>query len=200
MPERFTSGASTRGERMGCGRLAGALVLAGAFACGGVGVTGLLRPSGSDAAEPRAENAGPDASGGAPENDNGAAFGVSADAAPFVSIDATMFIDRTATMPVDTDAAFTPSLDGGGLTDAALSPSIDGGAVVAPIPVDAEAYGRVQGDADTPCSVLLQCCGRLALVPPLAATCYLSAQAADGGNAETCGSIMASFQDSGLCP
>jgi hypothetical protein len=89
-------------------------------------------------------------------------------------------------MPFDTDASFNTSLDGGG--------------VVAPIPVDAGADGRIEADGDTPCGALLQCCGRLVLAPPLAATCYLSAQAADGGNAGACGSTLASLQDSGLCP
>jgi hypothetical protein len=157
------------------------LVLAGASACGGVGLSGLLQPAGPDAAEAPAETAAnveADASGGASWADDDAAFGANAEAAASASSD--------AAMPAATDASFDGSLDEGG--------------GVAPTPQDAGADGRIETEGDTPCSALLQCCGRLVLVGPLAAACYLSAEAADGGNAGTCGSTLASFQDSGLCP
>jgi|SRR5580704_13642215 hypothetical protein len=179
MPERFASCALVRRALMRCGRYAGALVLGGACACGGIGFSGLLQSHGPDGGEEQPETAEADAGSGTSSADDDAAFGSSTQAPVSSSADAAMRTDEGADVSVDR------SLDGSGDT---------------PTPPGDATDGSIETDSDTPCGVLLQCCQRLVVAPPLAAACYLSAQATDGGDAGTCGSALASFQDSGLCP
>jgi hypothetical protein len=168
---------------MRCGRYAGALVFAGACACGGIGFNGLLQSLGPDGGEGPPETAEADAAGGTSSVDDAATFGSSPEA-PVSFMDAAMPTDAGADVSVD------GSLEGGG----------DGTPTPPATPSGTATDGGTETDSDTPCGVLLQCCERLVLAPPLAAACYLSAQATDGGDAGTCGSALTGFQDSGLCP
>jgi hypothetical protein len=136
-----------------------------------------------DAGEARPETAEADASGGTSGADDDATFGSSAEAAASASSEA-----ATTDAAMRTDTPVDGSLDDGG------------GNAPTPTPSVAAVDGSIETDGDTPCGALLQCCGRLVVAPPLAAACYLSAQAADGGDAGACGPTLASFQDSGLCP
>jgi hypothetical protein len=88
----------------------------------------------------------------------------------------------------DTSVDVDVDRDGGG----------DGAYILPGHPSDGSAADRADLDAETPCAALAQCCSRLIVAPPLAAACYVTTQS-DGG-AGACGSTLATFQDSGLCP
>jgi hypothetical protein len=156
-------------------RRASLVALAGASACGGIGMNGLLLPSGSD------NGAGPDNAGGETMGDGSAA---AEDAALDAAVQGTAPASTDATVPPATvpaqAASIDASLDGGG-------PGLDG-------PTPADAGAGVETDGDTPCDELVQCCARLAWASPVVTGCYLS------GNDSTCTSTLANLRDSGLCP
>jgi len=84
--------------------------------------------------------------------------------------------------------------------EASSDASHDGGGVLAPGPADAGHDGQPETDGGTACGALMQCCQYLAVAPPLAASCYLAAEVADGGNTGGCVSQLAVLQDAGVCP
>jgi hypothetical protein len=151
------------------------LALIAVSACGGLSTAGLLaRGIGAD---------GGSALGAAQTGEGGPAPGYDDDAWAGLALSPLQAADASpASSPADASA----DIDGDGAHTPSGSPS------------DASAADRVDLDAETPCGALSQCCSRLIVAPPLAAACYLSAQS-DGG-AGGCGSALATFQDSGLCP
>ena len=157
------------------GTLTRMLALVGVSACGGLGTVGLLTQANG--------------------TDGGRALGVAqlgdAGVAPSYNEDASSGLELSPPLLVDAAPAASP-------VDGSVDVQGDGVSVVPGRPSDASAADRADLDAETPCGALAQCCSRLIVAPPLAAACYLTAQS-DGGSAG-CGSTLATFQDSGLCP
>jgi hypothetical protein len=174
---RPTSHLPTRNPRRTThlGTLTRMLALVGVSACGGLGTAGLLtQAAGTD---------GGRALGGAQIGDGGAA--------PSYNDDASSGFELSPPVLVDADPASSP-------VDGSVDVHGDGAYVIPGRPSDASAADRADLDAETPCGALAQCCSRLIVAPPLAAACYVTAQS-DGG-AAGCGSTLATFKDSGLCP